>query len=112
MANIDTSFLRLAVLYILVGMGLGLWMGISGDHGMYPAHAHINLVGWTSSAVFGLVYRAYPAAARSPLAPWHFWLSAIGGLVLVVGIVVILAGHHELAPIAGVLQEEDGSEIW
>jgi hypothetical protein len=30
---IDICFLRLAAVYALIGMSLGIWMGVSGDHG-------------------------------------------------------------------------------
>src|SRR5699024_4034724 len=42
------------------------------------AHAHVNLVGWASTAIIGLVYRAYPKAGTNTLAVWHFWLYNIG----------------------------------
>lgn len=98
---IDIWFLRLAGIYALAGMSLGMWMAISGDHGQYPTHAHINLVGWVSFAVYGLVYRAYPAAAQSPLARWHFGLANLGAILLVTGVAGILAGHQGFEPVAG-----------
>ena len=39
-------------------------------------HTHINLVGWASLALFGVIYRLYPELAASRLALVHFWLSA------------------------------------
>jgi hypothetical protein len=99
---IDICFLRLAAVYALIGMSLGIWMGVSGDHGQFPTHAHINLVGWVSFAIYGLVYRLYPAAAKSPVAPWHFGLANLGALVLVVGVAGILAGHPQFEPVAGI----------
>jgi hypothetical protein len=70
---IDALFLRLAALYAVLGMSLGIWMGISGDHGQYPTHAHINLLGWVSFALYGLIYRNVPAAASPGL---HHGISA------------------------------------
>jgi hypothetical protein len=99
--TIDIWFLRLAAIYALAGMSLGMWMAISGDHGQFPTHAHINLVGWVSFAIYGLVYRAYPAAAQSLLARWHFGLANLGALLLAVGVAGILAGHQGFEPVAG-----------
>ncbi len=39
------------------GMIIGIWMGVSGDHTLGPAHAHLNVVGWLSMAVFGAYHR-------------------------------------------------------
>jgi hypothetical protein len=63
MANIDRWFLRIAVIYALVAMFLGITMGIREDFTQAPTHAHLNLVGWVSMALYALVYRQYPAAA-------------------------------------------------
>ena len=63
MANIDRWFLRIAVIYALVAMFLGITTGIREDFTQAPTHAHLNLVGWVSMALYALVYRQYPAAA-------------------------------------------------
>ncbi len=102
MANIHIRFLRIAVIYLLAGMVLGLAMGISGDHSLYPAHAHINLVGWASFVLYALIYRVFPSAALSGLAPLHFWLANLGALVLCVGVLGINAGHESFVPVAAV----------
>jgi hypothetical protein len=99
MAHIDRWFLRIAVIYALVGMVLGIAMGISEDHSEFPAHAHVNLVGWVSMAIYALVYRQYPAAAASGLARLHFWIANAGALLLTVGVYLILRGMPALEPV-------------
>src|SRR5690242_6256694 len=93
MAKIDALFLRVAVLYAVAGMALGIFMAMSEDHSQMPTHAHVNLLGWASMALYAVVYRLWPQAAASPLARWHFWLANIGALVLVLGIAGIMAGE-------------------
>ena len=63
MTPIDIRLLRAAALYAQVGMALGLYMGVSGDHSLFPAHAHINVLGWVTLALYGIVYRIYPDVA-------------------------------------------------
>jgi hypothetical protein len=46
-----------AAMSATIGMCLGIWMGVSGDHTLGPIHAHLNVIGWLSMAVFGLYYR-------------------------------------------------------
>jgi cbb3-type cytochrome oxidase subunit 1 len=96
MPHISRWFLRIAVIYALVGMLLGIAMGMSGDHSQYPTHAHINLVGWVSMAIYALVYRQYPAAAGSALARVHFWVANAGALLLSVGVYTEHAGMSSL----------------
>lgn len=101
MTNVHLHFLKISVLYLIAGMALGLAMGLSGNHQFFPAHAHINLIGWVSFALYGLIYRQFPAMASTPLVRWHFWVSNIGALMLVAGIGGINAGHSEFVPLAG-----------
>ena len=100
MANIDRWFLRVAVIYALVAMLLGIVMGISQDHSQMPTHAHLNLVGWVSMAIYALVYRQYPSASQSRLALAHFWVANVGAVLLNVGVYGLMAGTAALEPVA------------
>jgi cbb3-type cytochrome oxidase subunit 1 len=103
MKSIDQLFLRIAVIYVLAGMALGIFMAMSADHSQMPTHAHMNLMGWASMALYAVIYRAWPEAARSPLARWHFWLANLGTLVLSIGVGGTMAGHEQsFEPIAGI----------
>jgi len=100
MANIDRWFLRIAVLYALVAMALGITMGISQDHSQMPTHAHLNLLGWVSMALYALVYRQWPAAGQTKLALIHFWVANAGALLLNAGVYALMAGNMALEPVA------------
>ncbi|HET8870922.1 MAG TPA: hypothetical protein VFM48_10770, partial [Aquabacterium sp.] len=68
------TWLRLAVLYFVSAVALGVVMGASGDHMMMPVHAHLNLLGWVSMALFGLIGLAYPQVHEGRVATVQFWL--------------------------------------
>jgi cbb3-type cytochrome oxidase subunit 1 len=91
MRGIDGLFLRTAVIYVIAGMSLGIFMALSDDHSQMPTHAHMNLLGWASMALYAVVYRVWPEAMRSPLARWHFWIANLGTLVVVIGVAGIMA---------------------
>lgn len=91
MLHIDRAFIVIAILYALLGQVLGIWMGINQDFGHRHLHAHINLVGWVSLALAGLVYRSYPKMAGRALARWHFWVANLGALLLTSGIFIVNA---------------------
>jgi cbb3-type cytochrome oxidase subunit 1 len=104
MNRFDLQFLVLAALSLLGGVMLGIFMAASQDHQLMPVHAHINLVGWVSLALFGLVYRAYPELGRRRLAKWHMMLAAPAALLMPPGIaMVLLAQSHALATVASFL---------
>lgn len=104
MKRIDIYFLLLATVLLLVGAGLGIKMGASEDFQLAPVHAHINLAGWVSLALFGLTYRAYPQLAARRIASLHFVVSAAAAVLLPIGIgFAILRSQPGLAIVASVL---------
>ena len=104
MKRIDLYFLLLAPVLLLFGAALGIKMGASEDFHLAPVHAHINLAGWASLAIFGLVYRAYPQLAERRLALVHFALSSLGSLLLPLGIgLAVLRGEPMLAIVGSIL---------
>jgi hypothetical protein len=103
MIRIDLGFLLLAAVSLITGVTLGIVMGIAHDFQLAPLHAHINLVGWASLAIFGLVYRAYPVLGRSRLGLAHFVVSAVAALIFLVGLYFAVAHQMIAGAIIGAL---------
>lgn len=96
------EWLKIAVVYFVIGVGLGIVMGVSGNHSQFPTHAHINLLGWVSLALIGLIYRQFPDIARNKLAQIQFWLHNLALPVTMLALVGVLRGNAALEPVAGV----------
>ena len=94
--------LRLAVLYLIAGVSLGLFMAASHDHSMFPVHAHLNLLGWVSLSLFGLFYRAFPQAAQTTLAKVHFWIYVPSHFVQMILLTLLFRGYTNVEPALGV----------
>jgi len=94
-----TTWLKLAVVYLMVGVGLGIVMGSTEDFTLRPVHAHLNLLGWASLALAGLIYSVYPDAGQSRLARIHFWLHNISLPVMMGSLAWLLKGHPEIVPL-------------
>lgn len=101
-SNIARSFMLAGAIFAVIGMLLGIVMGMNEDFSMAPVHAHINLVGWASMALFGLAYRA-GLAQLDRLATVHFWVALAGAIVLPVGIYLADAQHQPALAIIGSL---------
>lgn len=56
---------------------------------MGATHAHINVVGWLSTGLIGVIYSVYRDAGNSKLGKWHFWLHNIGLPFLFLGMMFI-----------------------
>jgi cbb3-type cytochrome oxidase subunit 1 len=102
MQNLAIKFIRCAVIYGLAGMALGIVMAASNDHGQAPTHAHVNLLGWVSMAIFGLVYRAFPSLAQGTLPKVHFWLMNVGVIGMIAGLFLMFSGHMEFVPLTAI----------
>lgn len=105
MKNMPYYFISIAVVQALIGMGLGIYMGISQDFTLAPAHAHNNLLGWVGMAIFGLYYAMVPEVAAKRIVLVHFWIALIGNIVLPLGIGLVVSGKGEIVSIIGSLVE-------
>ncbi|MFB3170454.1 cytochrome-c oxidase [Neobacillus sp. 179-C4.2 HS] len=93
------AYLKVATVYFTIGVLAGLTMGIIHDFRFTSVHAHVNLLGWVSMALFGLIYHFYPNAANSKLAKTQYWLHNIGVPVMLGGIALqVLGVSAALAP--------------
>ncbi|MBU1325026.1 MAG: cbb3-type cytochrome c oxidase subunit I [Alphaproteobacteria bacterium] len=97
--RLSAWLLRLGILSLIVGVGLGIWMGSQQDFTLRPVHAHINLIGWTSLTLMGLFYRALPHAAQGRL-PWiQFALMLVGFLLMMPSLALVLLGQVQALPV-------------
>jgi cbb3-type cytochrome oxidase subunit 1 len=98
MQGVARNFFTLAIAYAIFGMLLGLSMAMSQNHDQMPTHAHIMVLGWVMSSVFAFFYHLVPAARASRLAQVHFWLAAVSGVGLVVGLFFMIGGNPSIEP--------------
>jgi hypothetical protein len=94
-------WLTLAVVYFCIGVTLGIVMGASGDHSLFPLHAHINLLGWVSMTLFAVIGALYPATTRGRIADLQFWIYNISLPILAVLLALVLKGNKALEPVLG-----------
>ncbi len=70
--------LKIAVVYLTIGVGLGMYASIASDFRFTGVHAHVNLLGWATLALAGFIYHFFPQAANHVLGKTHFWLHNLG----------------------------------
>ena len=99
--NLSNAFLRLAVLFALIGVGMGYYMGASQNFVAAPVHAHVNLLGWVSMFLYGLFYRAHADAAVGLLPKLHFGFAVVGLLIFMPALAVEIIGPADLRAVAG-----------
>lgn len=107
--NVSRNFVLAGTVFLVIGIGFGIYMGASGLHDFAPLHAHLNLLGFVLSMIFALTYRSFPAMGASKLAGYHFWLHVVPTAVLLLMLFLLFsgtiseAGMAPIAPIAEIL---------
>jgi hypothetical protein len=101
-SSVGIIWLKLAVLYLIIGVGMGIAMGASENFTLRPVHAHINLLGWATMALAGLIYSVFPKAGQSRLARIHFWLNNIALPVMLIALTFLMLGNTGVIPILGI----------
>lgn len=79
-------FFIAGIVFVLLGMLLGIWMGMNENFTYAPVHAHLNLLGWATMFLFGLYYRGNREAERGLWPQIQFWCAVIGLVILAPGI--------------------------
>ena len=92
-------FIQVSVVYFSLGVLLGMYMSMEHDYALTGVHVHINLLGWASFALAGIIYHLFPKAGNHILAKVHFWGSNIGLPLMMGGVTNLLLTESEQSAI-------------
>ena len=98
------AWCKLAVVYLLASVALGVAMGASEDFTLRSLHSHLSLLGWTTLALAGVIYHLFPDAGRSRLAAVHFWLYNVALPPMMASLAALLLGHPGAVPVLAASQ--------
>lgn len=102
MPRIAQLYFKTAIIFLIIGIGMGLHMAISQDHTTLGAHAHNNLLGWVTMALFGCYHAFNPKKAEKRLAMLQYYVYTVGLVVLVPSLYLLLQGNMAMEPIVGI----------
>jgi hypothetical protein len=89
-------FITIALLCLLVGECFGIWMSQDSERfSLHPAHAHLNLAGFVTLTLYGLIHRAYPQLASAKLAPVQCLLAIAGAIIMPPGILIAITSGEQ-----------------
>ncbi|HUB86178.1 MAG TPA: hypothetical protein VL971_10825 [Rhizomicrobium sp.] len=95
MPRVSAAFFAVGILCVLAGMALGMRMGATDNMTLAPAHAHLNLVGWVTMALYGTFYALEGPTIVKRLAWANFIVSTIGILVMIPALAMFLLGGND-----------------
>lgn len=99
MEKIIARFIKISVLYFIVGAGFGVtFVTFPGVHHFLHSgpgtlikwtHVHLNVLGWVTLGLSGIIYWVVPQITGKPiysvkLARKHFWMTNVGFIGMII----------------------------
>ena len=95
MPRVSAAFFATGVVFVLIGMAWGMYMGANEDFTLAPAHAHLNLLGWVTLSIYGTFYALTANTMSAKLAWTNFIVSALGILVMIPSLFLLLLNGND-----------------
>ena len=95
----DRKFVLTSLGYAIIGLALGIFMAASKDHGHLVTHAHIMLIGFVVSFIYGLCHKLWLDNSTTKLAMAQYYIHQIGTLGVVIGLFLYYGKHVSLEAI-------------
>jgi len=89
--NLDRRYLVWSLCYAVLGMVLGIYMAASHNHAEFITHAHILLVGFAVSFIYGTIHRLWLVAPGRTIANLQFVLHQASAITLTGGLFLMFA---------------------
>ncbi len=85
----DRKFVATGLGYAIIGLALGIFMAASKNHGQLVTHAHIMLIGFVVSFVYGLCHKLWLNNTTSKLSQVQFYIHQAGTIGVVIGLFLL-----------------------
>jgi uncharacterized membrane protein len=87
--NFDKKYLVWSLSFATVGLALGIFMAATNNHSELVAHAHILMIGFVLSFIYGMIHRLWLVQPNRALANFQFGLHQLSAIVISVGLVLL-----------------------
>ena len=101
MPTVSRWYFLTATCFLIVGILVGLHMSVTQNHAAVGAHAHINLLGWVTMAIFGAFHALNPQGAATRLAKAQYGIYTGGVVVMTPALYLLLTGSPAWEPVVG-----------
>ena len=85
MSKLTIRCMWAAIIFLIIGMSLGVWFALSRVNGAIyrPLHAELNIWGWVTLLIYGMAYHMLPrftgrTLASPRMAEFQSWLAIAG----------------------------------
>jgi hypothetical protein len=91
--NLDRRYLVWSLCYAVAGMVLGIYMAASQNHSELVTHAHVLLIGFVVSFLYGLIHKLWLRPPPRALANLQFVVHQAAALTVSVGLFLIYGNY-------------------
>lgn len=101
----DRKYLVWALVYVVIGMCLGIYMAASHNHAEHVTHAHIMLVGFLLSFAYGIIHKLWLVQPSPTIAKVQFVLHHAAAVSMFTALFLLYGGlvpETQLEPILGI----------
>jgi hypothetical protein len=103
--SLDKRYIVWSLSYAVVGLALGIYMAASENHAELVTHAHILLIGFVISFVYGIIHKLWLAKPGRAVANFQFVLHQAAAVTISAGLFLLygnMVPASKLAPILGI----------
>jgi len=86
---VEKKYILSSFIYGLLGLVLGIYMAATKNHGQMVTHAHVMLLGFVVSFIYGVSFKLWIKNTSSKLAVLQFTLHQVGTLGLLTGLFLL-----------------------
>jgi len=101
----DRKYLVWALGYAVLGMCLGIFMAASHNHAERVTHAHVLLVGFVLSFVYGIIHKLWLEQPNPVIAKAQFIVHQAGAVTMSIGLLLLYGNvvpEAQLDPVLGI----------
>lgn len=102
MPRISHLYFGAAAIFLLFGIAMGMHMSITHNHNVIPAHAHVNLLGWVTCALFGTYFALNQAGSSTRLAWVQFGVYLVGLVLMLPSLYFLILGNAAMEPLVAI----------
>lgn len=103
--NLDKRYLVWSLCFAAAGLLLGIFMAATQNHSELVAHAHILLIGFVLSFIYGIIHKLWLAQPNRALANIQFVLHQASAVTISVGLFLLYGNFVDgtkIEPVLGV----------
>jgi hypothetical protein len=103
--NLDKRYLVWSLCFAALGLALGIFMAATKNHSELVAHAHILLIGFVLSFIYGIIHKLWLVQPNRAVANFQFVLHQISAITISLGLFLLygnLVDGSKVEPVLGV----------